>query len=178
MASARARLPRRRRVKGQALSRDGGPPQRRGFFFSSPPTASDRAGASRKWAGPLGRTSSDRAADWQGADSTPRPLEGRDWPGLREGGAAPVTWCALFSRHVAAAGKGRPLRLGSGDLPPWNERPLISSLLYQRGLHELGAGARPPARRRGESGPAPSGLEAFAELRQPNRRSSLSQVSF
>lgn len=71
----RSLLLRRRRVKGQASSRDGGPPQRR----SPPPTTprQERAEASRKWAGPLRRTSSDQAADWP---------EGRTLRPLREAG--------------------------------------------------------------------------------------------
>jgi hypothetical protein len=75
--------------------------------------------------GPLGRTTSDKAADWS-EGSTPRPLKRAGLPGhlragigqvwrLREGRAAPVTWCTLFSRHVATAGKRRPLRRGSGS---------------------------------------------------------------
>ncbi|EDL22524.1 cutA divalent cation tolerance homolog (E. coli), isoform CRA_d, partial [Mus musculus] len=48
-----------------------------------------------------------------------------------------------------------------GVLRPCNERPLISSFLYQRGLHELGAGARRLARRRGHSAPVVS-LDASA----------------
>lgn len=53
---------------------------------------------------------------------------------------------------------------------------MISSSLYQRGLHELGAGAQRPARRRGESGPAPSGLEVSPSF--GSRTEELSQVSF
>lgn len=51
---------------------------------------------------------------------------------------------------------------------------MISPFLYQRGLHELGAGARRPARRRGESGPAPSGLEVLRSF--CTRTEELSQV--
>lgn len=73
--------------------------------------------------GPLGHTTSDKAADWP-EGSTPRPSKraglsghlragiGQVWR-LGKAGGAPITWCALFSRHVAAAGKKRPLRRGS-----------------------------------------------------------------
>lgn len=165
-------------MKGRASSRDGGPPQR----CPPPPRASNglrlhgngrgRFGARPQIEPPIGQRAG-RPASRRGGGAV-GPLEGRDWSSLETPGKAePLlsrgAHCFLVTR--AAAGKRRPLRRGSGVLPPRDERPLISSSLYQRGLHELGAGARRPARRRGESGPAPSGLEVFPRASAAEQKS-------